>query len=109
MTSFRASSPAWPKGRVAQIMGQGESLTQILVQSQRPANRPRDLRHFQCVGQTGAKIVAFVVDEHLGLVFEATEGPAMNDPVTVALKTPPCGAIRLIVQPPAAVVFMAGK
>jgi hypothetical protein len=37
------------------------------------------------VGETGDKVIAFGVDEHLCLVFEATEGLGMQDAIAVSL------------------------
>jgi len=38
------------------------------------------------VCQAGTKEIAFVVDEHLRLIFEASKSRRMDDPVTVALE-----------------------
>ena len=38
------------------------------------------------MGQTGAEMIALVMDEHLGLVGEAAEGGRMEDTVAVALE-----------------------
>jgi hypothetical protein len=38
------------------------------------------------VRQAGAKQVAFVIDEDLGLVFEAAKGGGMDDAIAVALE-----------------------
>jgi hypothetical protein len=49
-------------------------------------HRARDLRDLDAVRQAGAKQVAFVIDEDLGLVFEAAKGGGMDDAVAVALE-----------------------
>ncbi len=45
----------------------------------------RDLRDFHGVRQAGAVQIAFVIDEHLGLVDQAPKGVRMNDAIAVAL------------------------
>ena len=44
------------------------------------------MRDFDGVRETGAKHIAFMIDEYLGLVFEATEGAGVHDAVAVALE-----------------------
>ena len=70
-------------------MPQADGLGQVLVQTQRPGNGARQLRHFQGVGQAGDEMVAAWRDEDLGLVFQAPEGIGVNDAVAVALKGSP--------------------
>ena len=48
--------------------------------------RARDLGDLDAVRQPRAEQVAFVIDEDLGLVFEAAEGGGMDDAVAVALE-----------------------
>ena len=43
--------PRMPKGRMSQIVPQGNGLNQILVQPQAPPDGPRDLRNLQRMGQ----------------------------------------------------------
>src|SRR5690242_17254052 len=78
--------PRMPERRVAQIMRERNRLGQILVQSQRARDRACDLRNFQTVREARAEMVAFVVDEDLGLVFEPAKRRGMYDAVAVALK-----------------------
>jgi hypothetical protein len=78
--------PGVSKGRVAQIMRQRYRLGQFLVQAQQSRNRAADLRHFQAVRQTRAEMVALVVHEHLGLVFQAAESGGVHDAIAVALE-----------------------
>ena len=90
------------KGRMAQIMSQGNGLSQILVQAQGAGNGTGNLCHFQRMGQTGTVMVTLRSQKYLGLMFESSEGFAMENPVTVALicsadvtglfltVTPPC-------------------
>jgi hypothetical protein len=37
------------------------------------------------MGQAGPEMIAFVIDENLGLVLQPAERTGMNNPVTVAL------------------------
>ena len=49
-------------------------------------DRAGDLGHLDGMSQPGAVVVAFVVDEHLGLVFQAPKCCGVNDAVTIALE-----------------------
>ena len=73
------------EGGVAEVVGQRDRLGEVLVEAERPGDRPRDLRDLEGVREPGAVVVALVVDEDLGLVLEPAEGARMNDPVPVAL------------------------
>ena len=46
------------EGRMAEIVAERDRLGQILVQAERPCDRPRDLRHLERVRQAGAVVVA---------------------------------------------------
>src|SRR6516164_6939339 len=59
---------------MAEVVGKRQRFRQILVEPERARERARDLRDLQRMGQTGAKMVAFVKDEDLGLVREPPEG-----------------------------------
>jgi hypothetical protein len=72
--------------RVAEVVGQRQGFRQVFVQAQHARQRAADLGDLQAVGQAGAEQVALVVDEHLGLVFQAAEGGGMHDAVAVALE-----------------------
>ena len=93
--------------RMSEVVGEGERFRQILVETQRPTDRARDLRDLEAVRQPGAEEVALVVDEHLRLVLQPTEGRGVDDPVAIALKAGARGALRLGMQPPAAVLGLA--
>src|SRR3546814_19564300 len=68
------------------------------------ADRARDLRHLDRVGQPRAVVIALVVDEDLGLVLQPPDGAGMDDAVAVALKAGARRALRLgEVAPPATV------
>ena len=72
--------------RMAEVVGEAQRLGQILVEAERPGDRPADLRDFEAVGQPDPEMVAVGRDEHLGLVAQAAEGDRMDDPVAVALE-----------------------
>ncbi len=81
---------------MSQVVRQADRLDQVLVAAQGAGDGAADLGDLQGVGQAGAEVVAFVVDEDLGLVFQAPEGRGVQDPVPVALER---GAVlRLVVQ-----------
>ena len=74
------------EGRVTQVVRQADGLDQILVAAQGAGDGATDLRDFDGVRETGAIVIAFVVDEDLRLVFQAAEGGGVNDAVAVTLE-----------------------
>ena len=74
------------EGRVAKVVAKRDRFGEVVVEFQRPGQRARDLRHLDRVGQAGAKMIAVVIDEYLGLMREAAEGGRMDDAVAVALE-----------------------
>jgi len=92
---------------VAEIMGQRQCLGQILVQTKIQRQASGDLCHFKAVGQPGAEMVAAGRDKDLGFMHKPAQGGGMNNPVTVALKTRPCGAFGLCQKPSAARLWIA--
>ncbi len=74
------------EGGMSQVMRQADRLHKVFVAAQGAGQRPADLGDFQGMGETGAEVIAFVVDEDLGLVFQAAEGGGVQDPVPVALE-----------------------
>src|SRR5260221_6528766 len=93
---------------VAEIMGKGQRLGEILVEAERAADRAGDLRHLQAVRQPGAVMVALVIDEDLCLVLQAAEGGAMDDAVAVALEGRAGRGLGLGMEPPPALGGLAG-
>ena len=83
--------------RVAEVVRQGHGLRQVLVEPERARQGPRDLRRLHRVGEAGPVVVAFVVDEDLGLVLQAAEGSRMDDAVTIALVVAPASGRGLAV------------
>ena len=67
-------------------MPQGDSLGQVLIQPQGPAQRPGDLADLQGMGQPGAVVVPLRGKEHLGFVGQPPEGIAVQDPVSIPLE-----------------------
>ena len=94
-----------PKWRVTQIVRQTNRLDQVFVAAQSAGQRPPDLGNFQRVGEAGAEVVAFEVDEDLGLVFQSAKCCGVQDAVTVALKG--CAVIRFAIQIGAAFCILA--
>ena len=72
--------------RVAEVVAEPDRLHEVLVEPQRPADRARDLRRLERVGEARAVVVALGRHEHLRLVLEPPERLAVHDPVAVALE-----------------------
>ena len=90
-----------PERGVSQIVGQRHRLHQVLIQPQGPGNAAAQLSHLKRMRQPGAKQIAFVVQEHLGLVDQASKGGGVNHPIAVPLKRIACGRIGFSKPPPA--------
>ena len=84
-----------PEGRVAEIVAKRDRFGKVVVEPERPGECAGDLRHLDRVGETGAEMVALVIDEHLRLVGETAEGGRMDDAVAVALELGPGRRRRL--------------
>ncbi len=69
---------------MAEIVRERDGLHQILVQPEAAGDGASDLRDFQGVGEAGAVVVAFGVDENLGFVLQAAERFRVQDTVAVA-------------------------
>ena len=95
--------------RMAEIVRQRQSLGEVLVEAERAGQRPGDLDHFQRVGQPGAVMVAFVVDEDLRLVRQAPERGGMDDAVAIAAEIVARAAVRLGKAPAAARQRIGGE
>ena len=72
--------------RMAEVVGEAQSLRQVLVEPERASDGAADLRDFEAVRQAHAKMVAIGRDEHLGLVPQPAEGDRVDDAVAVALE-----------------------
>ena len=78
--------PGMSEGRMAQIMRKRQRLGQILIQAQKSRDGPRNLRHFNGMGQARAEMITFVIDKHLRLVLQAPKGRGVDDTVPIPLK-----------------------
>jgi len=58
---------------VPDIMGEADGFHQVFIGAKRAGNRTPNLRDLNGVGQAGAVIVSFVIDEDLRLVFQTAE------------------------------------
>ena len=96
--------PGVAERRVPEIVGQRKRLGEVFVHTEDAADRARDLRHLQAVGQPGAVVIPLVIDEDLGLVLQTPKRRAVDDPVAVALKGRPSAAFRLRIEAPAALL-----
>ena len=94
--------PRVPEGWVPEIVRQRQCFRKVFVQTKCTGDGSRDLCDFQGMCQTRAIVIAFMVDEHLGLVLEPSEGRRMEYPVAVALKRCPGFTLRFRVKTPPA-------
>ena len=83
------------KGRVADVMDQGESFDQVHIQTELRGDGSGDLRHFDGVGQTVAKVIGEAAGEDLGLGFEAAKSPRVDDAVAISLEVVAIGMLGL--------------
>jgi len=74
------------KRGMAEIVGQGNRLSQIFVQSQRPGEGACDAGNLDGMGHPSPVMVAAAVEENLGFVLETAKGAAMNNAVAVPLE-----------------------
>ena len=63
-----------------------DDIAEILIDGEGAAERARDLRHLQTVGQPGTVVVAFRCNEDLRFVLETAEWFGVHNPVAVTLK-----------------------
>src|SRR5581483_12221319 len=74
------------EGWMAEVVRQCQGLGQVLVEPERPRQRPRDLRHLDGVGQTRAVMIALIKQEDLRLVLEPAKRARMDDTIAIALE-----------------------
>ena len=74
---------------VTDVMTKTDRLGQGVVESERGRHRPSHLGHLERVSETGDVVVAFGVEEDLGLVFKPAKGLGVDDPVAIALEGGP--------------------
>ncbi|MDT4842653.1 hypothetical protein FQZ97_765650 [compost metagenome] len=94
--------------RMAQVVGQGNGLHQILVELQRSGDAAPELRHFERVRQTRAEQITFVIQKHLGLVNQAAKRGGVDHTIPVTLESRACGCFRLGVSATTALRRVAG-
>ena len=98
-----------PEWRMSEIVRQGDSLSQVLIDTERPRNAACDLRDLETVCETRAVMIALVIDEDLGLVVQAAKRGRMQDAVAVARVRTANGIWRLGKPPSAAIADILGK
>jgi hypothetical protein len=89
------------KRGVTEIVGQGNSFDQVLIQSQLAGDGATHLSYFKAVGEAGAVEITLVIHENLGFVLETAEGAGVDDPVPVALEGAAIGGWLFRVGAPA--------
>jgi hypothetical protein len=97
-----------PERRVPEVMRQGQRLGEVFVEAERPGQGPGDLAHLDRVRQSGAEVVALMVDEDLRLMLQAPERRRVDDPVPVTLELAAGRRHRLGVPSPPAGPRVAG-
>ncbi len=83
------------EGRMPEVMTQPDRLGQVLVQTERPGDGPRDEAGLERVGEPGPVVIALGRHEHLRLVLQPPESLRVHDPVPVALEGRPHRAVGL--------------
>ena len=94
--AVQGALPCVAKRRMPQIVAQCNCLYQILIQPEGLCNRPRILRDLQRMRQPCPIVIPFGQQKNLGLLLQAPEGLAVQNPVPVALKYGPDIAFRLL-------------
>jgi hypothetical protein len=86
---------------MAQVMTQGNCLSQVLIQVQGTGDGTGYLRDLEGMGQAGYIVVAQGGNKDLRLVLETAEGLGMDDAIPVALEsgTDGAGLFRLETTP----------
>src|SRR5215475_2485092 len=73
------------KRRMPEVVRERERFGEIFIKTEHARERTRDLRDFERVRQAGAIVVALMLYEDLGFVFETPERRRVDDAITVAL------------------------
>ena len=73
------------KGGMSQIVSHSDGFRQILVQIQRPGNGSGNTADLDGMGHTGAIMVTFRTQKHLGFVHQTAEGLTMDNSVRIPL------------------------
>src|SRR5262249_10869237 len=90
-----------PERRVAEIVRKRDRLDEVLIEVQGAGDPAPDLRHLERMRKASTEQIALVIDENLGLVFEATKRGRGNHTLPGTLESSPARCLRLDVNPPA--------
>ena len=101
--------PLVAKGRMTQVMGQGDRLGQIFIQSQRPRNISGDGGHLHRMRKAGAEMVAGAIKKNLRFVFEPPKCAGVDDSVAIPLILGAPFGRDLVVVAPAGLGAELGK
>jgi hypothetical protein len=74
------------KGRMPQVMGQGNGFGQVFVQPKGSGDGAGHLGDFQSVGQPGAVVIPNGGEKNLGLMLQAAERLAVNNAIAISLE-----------------------
>jgi len=83
------------EGRMTQVVGESDRLDKILIKPKCPAHRPAYLGNFKRVRKPGAIMIVLVRDKNLRLEIKPSKCRAMDDPVTITLKSAAIGMLTL--------------
>jgi hypothetical protein len=97
-----------PEWRMAEVVSQGQTLGEILIEAEGARYRPGNLHNLERVRESRPVVVAFVIDENLGFVGETPEGGRMDNPVAIPPERIPACAGRLDVAPAPALRRIGG-
>ena len=100
--------PGMAKRRMAEVMCQGNCLDQVLVQTQISGDRSPHLRDFQGMREARSEQISLMIQKHLGLVDQATEGRAVNNAVPITLVVGAVQGHRLLVTTTTAARWITG-
>jgi hypothetical protein len=101
-TTVKRPLAGMAEGRMAEVVSERQCLREVLIEAERPCQRPRDLRDFKRVGEPRPKMVAFVKYEDLSFVRKTPESGRMNDAIAIATECAASGAGSLGMKPAAA-------
>jgi hypothetical protein len=90
------------------VMHQGQSLGEVVVESELRGDGTRNLRDFDGVGEAVAKMIGVAACEDLGLRFQPSEGAGVDDAVAVTLKVVAVEVMALGMPTSAGVFYMDG-
>jgi hypothetical protein len=100
--SVERSLAGMTKGRMAEIVCEGDSLRKILVESEGASHCPANRGHLNGMSETGPIMIARAIEKNLGLPIQTTEGGPVNDTVAIPLIAGAEGMFRFRTQPPCA-------